>query len=90
MSLRERAVEARLQRIERENAMLMSTLGGIANSFGELDRLLPKRRRRPDGLLGAPGMVAADGLVEEVVPVMRELQAGAPSVSEDGGVSSSV
>jgi hypothetical protein len=88
MSLRERGVEARLQRIERENAMLMSTLGGIANSFGELDRLLPKRRRRPDGLLGAPGMVAADGLVEDVVPVMRELQAGAAGVSEDGGVSS--
>jgi hypothetical protein len=39
--LRERELHARVTRLERDNAMLIKTLGNIAKSFGELSRLLP-------------------------------------------------
>jgi len=41
MSLREKELDARLAKIELEHSMLMTTLGGIARNFVELDRVLP-------------------------------------------------
>ena len=48
MSLREREVDVRLSKIERDNMMLMSTLNGIANSFGELSRVIPRTAICPE------------------------------------------
>lgn len=46
MSLREKGLDARLRKIEKENEMLLNTLSGIVSSFGELNRMLPKETMR--------------------------------------------
>jgi hypothetical protein len=53
MSLREKEMDARLGKLERDNTMLMTTLSGIATSFGELSRVLPRARV----MLREPGML---------------------------------
>ncbi|TAQ88938.1 hypothetical protein B7494_g2735 [Chlorociboria aeruginascens] len=45
MTIREREVDERMSRIERDNRVLMETLSGIASSFGELHRLIPTREQ---------------------------------------------
>jgi hypothetical protein len=87
---RERELDARLGRIERDNEVLMGVLSGIANGFGELSRRVEKT-----GLSGVVGMRRGISLAElkngnkvgedgrGVEPVMRELQVLAPSVSEE-------
>ncbi|KIN01498.1 hypothetical protein OIDMADRAFT_19310 [Oidiodendron maius Zn] len=84
MSLREKAMEDRLRKIERDNAMLMTTLSGIAGSFGQLNSLLPRPRPETGNILGREPFRRPQGVVEEIQklePVMRELQAGAGRVS---------
>jgi hypothetical protein len=49
MSLKEKELDARLKKIERDNVMLLSTLSGIASSFQELHRLYPNGQRRGRG-----------------------------------------
>ena len=44
MTLHEKELDLRLSKIERDNAMLLHTLSGIASSFGQLNRLVPSRR----------------------------------------------
>lgn len=41
MTLRERELDMRIEKLERDNAMLIRTLSGIGKSFGELSKLLP-------------------------------------------------
>lgn len=94
MSLREKEVDARLRKVERDNAMLLSTLSGIANSFGELSRALPRARRRfrkDGGMLTDVEREMREGGHEEMVkgeltkldPVMRELELGAGKLSQE-------
>lgn len=83
MSLREKEMETRLRKIERDNAMLMTTLTGIAGSFGQLNSLLP-RPRATSNILAREQIRQPQGVVDEIQklePVMRELQAGAGRVS---------
>ena len=88
---RERELDTRLGRIERDNEMLMGVLSGIANGFGELSRRVER-----NGLSSVAGMRRGisvgdlrNGLVGKVgdgtgvEPVMRELQVLAPSVSAE-------
>jgi hypothetical protein len=49
MSLKEKELDARLKKIERDNVMLLNTLSGIASSFQELHRLYPNGQRRGRG-----------------------------------------
>jgi hypothetical protein len=84
ISLREKAMEDRLRKIERDNAMLMTTLSGIAGSFGQLNSLLPRTRPETSNILVREPIRRSQGVVEEIQklePVMRELQAGAGRVS---------
>lgn len=78
MSLREKEMETRLRKVERDNAMLMTTLSGIAGSFGQLSSLLPQGRVGPEETLRPQGVVAE---IQKLEPFMRELQAGAGRVS---------
>jgi hypothetical protein len=83
MSLREKEMENRLRKIERDNALLMTTLTGIAGSFGQLNSLLP-RSRQTGNALAREQILHPQDVVEEIQklePVMRELQAGAGRVS---------
>jgi hypothetical protein len=83
MSLREKEMETRLRKVERDNAMLMTTLSGIAGSFGQLSSLLPQGRAGPEDVL-AEEVLRPHGVVDEIQklePFMRELQAGAGRVS---------
>jgi hypothetical protein len=80
-------MEARLQRIERDNVMLLTTLSGIAKSFGELSKILPtKDSGREDGRVLKENEVA-DVMephvrkMRSLEPVMRELQGEAGRVS---------
>lgn len=93
MNLREKEMDVRLGKVERDNAMIMSTLSGIASSFGELSRVLPGTgiRFRGEGLLtkveretrkdGDGGIV--HGELTKLDPVMRELEFGAGKVSQE-------
>jgi hypothetical protein len=96
MSLREKEMETRLRKIERDNAMLMTTLTGIAGSFGQLNSLLPRPREAASSgsnsssntvLVRDPQKIRPSrphSVVEEIQklePVMRELQAGAGRIS---------
>ncbi|KAF8859380.1 hypothetical protein BDZ45DRAFT_782765 [Acephala macrosclerotiorum] len=45
LSLREQELDARMRKIERDNAVLLQTLGGIARSFGQLHRVTGQRGR---------------------------------------------
>ena len=84
ISLREKTMEDRLRKIERDNAMLMTTLSGIAGSFGQLNSLLPRPRPETSNILIRESIGRPRGVVEEIQklePVMRELQAGAGRVS---------
>jgi hypothetical protein len=94
ISLREKEMEARLGKIERDNAMLLSTLSGIANSFGELSKVLPRTGmgfKRETGLLTEVEREMRDGGSEEIVrgdltrldPVMQDLELGAGKVSQE-------
>jgi hypothetical protein len=89
MSLREKEMEIRLRKIERDNAMLMTTLTGIAGSFGQLNGLLPRPRTDSGPLIrdeiGRPKEVEEE--IQKLEPVMRELQAGAGRVSMEGSPS---
>jgi hypothetical protein len=83
-SLREKEMENRLRKIERDNAMLMNTLSGIAGSFGQLNSLLPRARPETRNVSLKEPIRRPQGVVEEIQklePVMRELQAGAGRVS---------
>lgn len=55
MSLKEKELDARLLKIERDNAILLDALSGIAKSFGELNKVLPRSQPRRDSeiLLGS-------------------------------------
>ena len=94
MSLREKQVDARLRKVERDNAMLLSTLSGIANSFGELSRALPRAKRgfrREGGMLTDAEREMREGGDEEIMkgeltkldPVMRESELGAGELSQE-------
>ena len=94
MSLREKEMEARLGKIERDNAMLLSTLSGIANSFGELSRVLPVTRTglgTETGLLTGVEREMRDGGDEETArgeltrsdSVMQGVEFGAGKVSQE-------
>lgn len=86
-SAREKEVESRLGKIERDNLVLLNTLSGIAKTFGELSRMLPAASRgRGTGLLvnaefGDEEERIRKGDLERMEPVMRELQGMAPRVS---------
>jgi hypothetical protein len=83
-TLQERDMEARLAKVERDNAMFLSTLTGIANSFTELHRLMPQRRRGEAQSAEKELRTGPEGTILEVQrlePVMRELQAGAGRIS---------
>jgi len=83
---REKELDVRLGRIERDNRMLMNTLSGIANSFGELSRRVEKngigmgRERLLEGGLGSR---EEERELMGMEPVMRELQVLAPSISQE-------
>ena len=94
--LREKDVDVRLRKVERDNAMLLSTLSGIANSFGELDRALPVAGRglRRERLIltdlegdtrlgGDQGVMAMKGGLAKLGPAMQELQFGADDMSQE-------
>lgn len=92
MSIKEKELDSRLQKIERDNAMLLNTLSGIAKSFGDLNKIIPRnsRPRREGGLLLGREMegVEREPLAEVPVkktrslePLMRELQGAVPRVS---------
>lgn len=96
MSLREKELESRLRKIERDNAMLLNTLSGIAGSFGQLHNLLPRQvvqttdnnnnvlvKGKPRGRQGVAEQI------QKLEPVMRELQAVAGRVSMEDASSSS-
>ena len=75
-SLREKDFDARLARIEKDNAILLKTLGGIAKSFAGLSMLLSQ------GNMGGSIIHEQRGLRErDLDPVMRELQNAAQRVS---------
>jgi hypothetical protein len=88
MSLREKEMDARLVKLERDNTMLMLTLSGIATSFGELSKVLPRTNMqlKEPGLLTDVGMEMRDGGEEDGVhdgsknleSVMKQLKSGAP------------
>jgi hypothetical protein len=88
-SAREKEVESRLGKIERDNLVLLNTLSGIAKTFGELSRILPAAgwgRGTGIGLLGNVEVGGEEerirkGDLERMEPVMRELQGMAPRVS---------
>jgi hypothetical protein len=87
-SAREKEVENRLGKIERDNLILLNTLSGIAKTFGELSRMLPaagKGRGTGTRLLGnvevGDEVRIRKGDLERMEPVMRELQGMAPRVS---------
>lgn len=83
-TLQERDMEARLAKVERDNAMFLSTLSGIAKSFTELHRLMPQRRRGEAQSMEKELRTGPEGTILEVQrlePVMRELQAGAGRIS---------
>jgi len=88
---REKELDVRLGRIERDNRLLMSTLSGIASSFGDLSRKVEKGGvgnaiDRAERLLEELGSGEEERRVGEgrgVEPIMRELQVLAPSVSEE-------
>ena len=94
VSLREKEMDARIGKIERDNAMILNTLSGIANSFGELSRALPAARRFRGGATGMLTDVEKEmreGGDEELVkgeltkldPAMRELEREAGKVSQE-------
>jgi hypothetical protein len=86
-SAREKEVESRLGKIERDNLVLLNTLSGIAKTFGDLSRMLPAASwGRGAGLLGSVEVGDVEerirkGDLERMEPVMRELQGIAPRVS---------
>lgn len=69
MTLHEKELDARLSKIEKDNAMLLHTLSAIANSFGQFNRFMPESRG------GGIGLVQ-DGTAG-IEPLMRELQGNA-------------
>lgn len=97
MTLKEKELDARLQKIEKDNLLLLKTLNGIANSFGELGRIMPRRvvrRERSlmdgsdDGSRRVSGVDigGANGGMQKMrslEPVMRELQGVAGRVSSE-------
>jgi hypothetical protein len=85
---REKDLDERLRRIERDNRLLMSTLSGIASSFGELSRRVEKGglgigmgKWEETGELGEERRM--HGELRGMEPVMRELQVLAPRVSTE-------
>jgi hypothetical protein len=88
---REKELDIRLGRIERDNRLLMSTLSGIANSFGELSRRVERNGMGIGNGLGREKLLKGLGTLgsgdEEqsrgFEPVMRELQILAPSISRE-------
>jgi hypothetical protein len=71
LSLREKGLDARLRKVERENEILLQTLSGIVSSFGDLNKTLPMVQR----LRSKTGREAWGGEVgEEMEAVMRQLQ----------------
>jgi hypothetical protein len=92
MSLKEKELDSRLQQIERDNAMLLNTLSGIAKSFGDLNKIIPRnsRPRRDGALLLGREMEGLETPTLSAVPVkktrsleplMRELQGAVSRVS---------
>lgn len=86
ISLREKELDDRLLKIERDNMILLKTLNGIASSFGELKRLSgqeDKRHRR--GWMDVREADEERRLVEleRMEPIMRDLQGMAPRVSTE-------
>jgi hypothetical protein len=85
---REKELDERLGRIERDNRLLMSTLSGIANSFGELSSRVEKGGlgvgigRWEEGQDGGLDR-RSRGELSGVEPVMRELQVSAPRISAE-------
>jgi hypothetical protein len=78
---REKELDIRLGRIERDNEVLMSLLSGIASGFSQLSR------RVDEGSLGGRGVRKVASRKElgllDVEQSMRELQELAPSVSTE-------
>jgi len=89
MTLHEKEMDARMTKIERDNMMILNTLSGIASSFGDLNRLLPKTQlqmqaqlRRTSGLLESRGVVEGDA--DWVETAGRELTSAGPSEDSAG------
>jgi hypothetical protein len=94
---REKELDLRLGRIERDNEVLIGVLSGIASGFSELSRRVEKNGLglghgglgRGMGLGEIGGASAGEGErrkeagLRGVEPVMRELQVLAPSVSRE-------
>ncbi|CZR51540.1 uncharacterized protein PAC_01417 [Phialocephala subalpina] len=55
LSLREQDLDDRMRKIERDNAVLLHTLGGIARSFGQLHHATSRRNRSRRGVVGFDG-----------------------------------
>jgi hypothetical protein len=84
MSLHEKELDARLRKIERDNTMLLNTLSGIANSFGQLNKLLPGVRIPSRVIENIPREeLGRETGMEGMEPIMRELQGAAPRVSKE-------
>ena len=76
LSAQEKELDARLTRIERDNAILLTTLGGIAKSFSGLSLILSEREL--DGANVSEQKKGREILPE---PVVGELQGAAGRVS---------
>lgn len=89
MTLHEKEMDARMTKIERDNMMLLNALSGIASSFGDLNRLLPRTQlqtqaqlRRTSGLLESREVVEGDADWAETA--RRELRSAAASEASAG------
>jgi hypothetical protein len=89
MTLHEKEMDARMTKIERDNMMLLNTLSGIASSFGDLNRLLPRTQlqmqaqlRRTSGLLESREVVEGDADWAETA--RRELRSAGSSEASAG------
>ena len=96
MSLKEKELDARLQKIERDNTTLLTMLSGIASSFGDLNKILPRDQQRREGRLWlGMGDKVEEGLEtpslaptrvqkrRSLEPVMQELQGAAGRVGSE-------
>lgn len=96
LSLREKELDARLSKIERDNAVLLQTLGGIARSFGQLHRVTRGSRLSLGDRYREGEVEEGRGVGEKerekreelrlMEPVVREMQGLVPQVSSESFV----
>jgi hypothetical protein len=87
LSLREKELDDRMSKIERDNLVLLRTLSGIADSCGEMKRWsgVAARRKRARDSVGPlnPDEERRLKELDLMEPVMRELHGFAPRVSAE-------